>query len=339
MAMNERARFSEHDIRPETLVAEQQRRVARDREKMLSGRASFVRVACPACAADAPVAAFDKDGFHYDRCSTCGTVYTNPRPTPAQLTAYYTTSENYAYWNEVIFPASESVRRERIFRPRVDRLLASCARHGVATGTLLEIGAGFGTFCEELRATGRFGRVVALERTPPLAATCRERGVEVVETPVEAATPTLLADVVVSFEVIEHSFAPHEFIAAAARWLAPGGLLLLTCPNVRGFDIEVLGALSPAIDFEHLNYFHPASLGHLLEAQGLSVIEHDTPGALDADIVRNRVLAGEAPLDDPFLRRVLIEDWERLGGPFQRFLSDHGLSSHMWIMAKKRAGA
>ena len=36
-----------------------------------------------------------------------------------------------------------------------------------------------------------------------------------------------------------------------------------------------------------------------------------------------------------FLRRLLLDDWERLGGPFQEFLAEHGLSSHMWLMARK----
>ena len=43
---------------------------------------------------------------------------------------------------------------------------------------------------------------------------------------------------------------------------------MLTCPNVRGFDIEMLGERSATVDAEHLNYFHPASLGALLERCG-----------------------------------------------------------------------
>jgi len=38
--------------------------------------------------------------------------------------------------------------------------------------------------------------------------------------------------------------------------------------------------------------------------------------------------------NQPFLRRLLIEEWERLGNPFQQFLASHGLSSHMWQVAR-----
>ena len=35
------------------------------------------------------------------------------------------------------------------------------------------------------------------------------------------------------------------------------------------------------------------------------------------------------------MRRVLIDEWETMGGPFQRFLAENGLSSHMWIAARR----
>ena len=134
--------------------------------------------------------------------------------------------------------------------------------------------------------------------------------------------------------MIEHLFDPKAFVRICFNQLRPGGLLVLTCPNVRGFDIDVLGALSPAID-EHLNYFHPASLSQLLETCGFLVLETQTPGQLDADIVHNRIVAGEFATSDRFLRRVLVDQWEQLGASFQTFLASNGLSSNMWIVARR----
>jgi hypothetical protein len=76
----------------------------------------------------------------------------------------------------------------------------------------------------------------------------------------------------------------------------------------------------------------------LLTACGFEVIERQTPGQLDAELVRKQVLAGQHSLEhEPFLRRVLIEEWERLGEKFQAFLSDNLLSSNMLLVAKKPA--
>jgi SAM-dependent methyltransferase/ribosomal protein S27E len=319
----------ETEIRPDALMAEQARRYAADVAWLLERRDRFVDVSCPACDQAAYALQWRKYELEYRRCAACGTVYVSPRPDPALLDEYYRSSSNYEYWSTVVFPASEDARRERIFRPRVERVLSY-----VQTGTLVDVGAGFGTFCEEAVRLGSFERVIALEPEPHLAQTCRDKGLEVIEAPVERASLEHGVDVVTSFEVIEHLFSPRTFVEQCARLLRPGGLLVLTCPNVCGFDVETLGTLSATVDAEHLNYFHPDSLSALLERCGFSVVEAVTPGRLDAELVRKRASTGEIELE-PFLQRVLIDEWERLGEPFQQFLAEHGLSSNMWLVARR----
>ena len=64
-----------------------------------------------------------------------------------------------------------------------------------------------------------------------------------------------------------------------------------------------------------------------------------TPGQLDAELVRSQILSGAYDVShQPFLKKVLIDEWDGLGGPFQQFLVDNGLSSNMWVIARKRAG-
>ena len=100
-----------------------------------------------------------------------------------------------------------------------------------------------------------------------------------IEAPVERAELDDGVDVVTSFEVLEHLFSPRAFLEQCAALLRPGGRLIVTCPNVRGFDVETLGEPSATVDAEHLNYLHPASLGALLERCGFEVEEAVTPGA------------------------------------------------------------
>jgi len=322
-------------------MAKQRIAALTDVGRLLSRCSEFVEVNCPACNANDHVPKFEKNGISYVDCNACGTFYVNPRPPSAVLEWFYRGSPNYAYWNEVIFPASEAARLERIFVPRVDRLLELCRKYAVATGAILEVGAGFGTFCGEVKRRNVFSRVVAVEPSPDLAQTCKERGLEVLELPVEQIQLDAQErfDVVASFEVIEHLFAPVDFVGHMVQLLKPGGILMLACPNGQGFDIETLGTVSSTVDHEHLNYFNPESLAGLLSHCGMEILESFTPGRLDAELVRNKILAGEFDVSDqPFLKKVLIDEWERLGLTFQEYLVQQGLSSNMWVVARRPRG-
>ena len=332
-------RLSEAELCPEDLLAEQEAAFARDIVRLHARAAEFVEVACPACESADSLDAFGKYGFAFRSCRRCRTIYMSPRPSPEVMGDYYANSENYAYWAKFIFPASEVARREKIHKPWLERVIGYCDRNGVTRGTLLEIGPGFGTFAEVATASGKFGRVVAVEPTPEMAAACRARGVEVIESRVEDIDSSEVGqvDIIVSFEVIEHLFRPADLPIQAARLLKPGGLLILSCPNGLGFDVAMLGPRSQAVDAEHVNLFNPESLAMLLAAAGFEVVESGTPGRLDAEIVRELALKeGRDSLPDPFMQRVLLDDWDTLGWPFQQFLAANGLSSHMWVAARLR---
>lgn len=330
--------LSEKELCPEDLLAEQEAAFARDIERLQARRDEFVAVPCPACQNTASEGAFSKFSFDFVRCVDCATLYMSPRPSVSVMSDYYANSENYAYWAEHIFPASEASRREKIHKPWLERVVSYCDRFDVRRNVLLEVGPGFGTFAEVATASGAFKEVVTVEPTPEMAAACRARGVRVIEKRIEDVEGELpKVDVLVSFEVIEHLFDPATFVARCARLLSPGGLLVLSCPNGAGFDIATLGPRALAVDAEHVNLFNPQSLSRLLEASEFDVLEATTPGRLDAELVRDAALAGDVDLsDEPFLKRVLLDEWDRLGWPFQQFLAENGLSSHMWIAARRR---
>lgn len=326
------------DIRPAELRQLQEQAYARDLERLRKRLPEFVHVPCPACGADAPQPAFEKYGFSFQRCPTCRTLYMSPRPTPEVMAGYYGNSENYRFWAEHIFPTSEANRREKIHRPMLDYLVRACERYGVERGELVEVGPGFGTFAALATESHLFRGVHAVERTPEMAKACRERGVRVIEKAIEDLRPGDLpaADVLVSFEVIEHLFDPASFLRGVAALLRPGGLLLLTCPNGEGFDTAVLGAQSGQVDSEHVNLFNPDSLSSLLGRMRFEVLEKQTPGRLDAQLVRDAALEGKLDLaGDPFLKRVLLDEWDRLGDAFQAFLAANGLSGHLRVLATR----
>lgn len=329
-------RLTEAELCPLELLADQEAAFQRDIDRMLSRSSEFVVVSCPACASARSDEAFGKFGFHFQKCKSCGTLFMNPRPSEAVLADYYANSENYQIWAEQIFPASEESRKQKLCVPWLNRIVEYCDTFQVSRDVLVEIGPGFGTFAQVATESGSFGEVLAIEPTPELAQACSARGVNVVRSRVEDIEESAMpqASVVVAFEVIEHLFEPAKFLSSAHSLLDDKGLLILSCPNGMGFDISVLGPNSLAVDAEHVNLFNPESLSTLLTTCGFEILEVSTPGRLDAEFVRDAALR-EAVQLDPFLERVLISDWDKLGWPFQQFLANHGLSSHMWTVARK----
>lgn len=338
MLFKDSTKFTEEDIRPSRFDEDHEKVILQDVEMLLNKRHEFVHVSCPACNSDRFVHRFVKREFNYVECNRCQTLFVNPRPSSEILDWFYRESKNYAFWNRHIFPTTEQSRREKIILPRVKRTVDLCRKYNVKMDSILEVGAGFGTFCIEIRAEKLFEHVIGVEPTPDLAESCRRKGIEIIELPLEKIEfpDNALFDVVVSFEVIEHLFSPREFFSHIFRLLKPGGIVILSCPNGRGFEVETLGPLSDTIDHEHLNYFNPNSISMLLDSCGFKVLEVFTPGVLDAELVRKKAIDKTFDLSQsPFLQQVLIKDWGKLGALFQKFLSDYSFSSNMWAVAQK----
>ncbi|NBU58730.1 MAG: class I SAM-dependent methyltransferase [Betaproteobacteria bacterium] len=332
--------LSVSSIRSDDFKEAQREAYARDVARLLLHSHDFVEVDCPACRSKRRISAFSKYACQFVNCLDCQTIYMSPRPTPALMDDYYSNSENYRIWKEHIFPASEPARRDHIARPNLDRVIAACQAAGLALPHLVEIGPGFGTFSQLAQQSGFFGSVEVIERNPDMASECLARGLKVHQMALEDFTADHAGrfDVAVCYEVIEHIFDASLFLQTLRSLLRPGGLFILTCPNGLGYDTQMLGPLSPAVDTEHVNLFNPHAMRVLLQSNGFERVNCETPGRLDADIVRRAVLAGETQLDATSLdHHVLVANFATLGAAFQQFIASHGLSGNMHACATRTA--
>jgi len=329
--------MTEEEMRPERYIREKQEIHKNCTDELLTRKESFVFVPCPACARHEFSPAFAKGGFSFVTCAYCATIYVNPRPTFQMLMEYQAASHEAArIWVEKIYPISEPVRREHIFKPRAMKVVDLVKKYHCGTTRIVDVGAGFGTFGEEIANLRFFEEVILVESGALCAENCRRKGLTVIEAPIEEVEIDQV-DILTNFELIEHLFDPKEFILSCRRNLTRNGLLIISTPNAKGFDMRTLGRLSGTYQAPlHINYFHTGSLGLLLENCGFETVEVLTPGVLDAELVRKKVLSNEFSVEDnPFLRSVLIDNWEELGGHFQNFLAVNNLSSHMWAVARR----
>jgi 2-polyprenyl-3-methyl-5-hydroxy-6-metoxy-1,4-benzoquinol methylase len=138
----------------------------------------------------------------------------------------------------------------------------------------------------------------------------------------------------VAIEVIEHIFNPKKFLKKCFENLQDDGLLMMTFPNYDGFDISILQEVSDSICHTHLNYFNQKSITLLLEDLGYKNIIVSTPGVLDVDLVRNKIIDNKFK-PNRFINNLCIEQPKETRKKFQNFLIENNMSSNMIIAVQK----
>ena len=334
----------EGDIRPADIFNEYLRLSAADAERFLASDQNLAARDCPGCAAGSAEFEFTKNGFDMVRCRACGSLYASAVSSEEQLRAFYRDSKSSDYWARVFFPAVAEARREKIFRPRVGHIAENVPRWAPQQTSpldrIIDVGAGAGLFLEEAKSAGLARRLGAVEPSPAMAEECRSRGIETFPgfAADAAGDPGWRdsADLVCCFEVIEHVADPLDFFRDLAALAKPRGLVLVTGLSGDGFDILTLGkdakAVSPP---HHLNFLSQAGVAALLQRAGLSLVEFQTPGKLDVDIVANTLAERPDAVTDPFIRKLVTDAPQATKDAFQNFLQQTKLSSHMWIVARR----
>ncbi len=328
--------MKEHEIRPADLFEKYLELSAADALAYFNS-SQREDIPCPACGDDITQPAFEKWEFGYVLCETCGSLYQSPRPPVEDFARFYQESPSSIYWAKTFFPAVAEVRRERLFRPKVKQIAQLCKNEAFFPDVLADIGAGYGLFLEEWRKSFPETKLIAVEPNPTLAEVCRSKNFDVAECFAErAAHLNGQVDLIVALEVIEHVHDLKRFCCALRDLLRQGGKILLTGLTVDGFDIQVLWEKSQSISPpHHINFVSIRGFEHLLTRAGFRRIRIFTPGKLDVDIVKNAatensdIFAGQR-----FISRLLGRS-EVVLQAFQKFLSEHQLSSHCWIWAER----
>ncbi len=325
--------MKEEDIRPKHIFDHFLQLAGQDVEKYFSD-APRRSINCPVCSCEGK-GIFNKKGFNYMECERCLTWYVSPRPDGASFSKYYRESESVKYWATTFYQATSEARRKHLWKPKVQRLLRQMRDMDVSGHRVLDIGGGYGIFAEEVQKKHDPG-VHVIEPSPALAQVCRGKGLPVIEAFLEDLDSSLLPQgpsVFVSFELFEHLHDPAVFLDCLARLMGPGDLFMFTTLSGTGLDIRVLGAESKAVSPpHHLNFFNPRSIRQLLGSRGYEVLDVQTPGLLDLDILWNQ----KDSVADAFWRAYLQQSTESDRETLQKVISNQGWSSHMLVWCRLR---
>lgn len=304
-----------------------------DIKSLAERKDEFRDTCCPACGLSDASLEYDLYNLNYLRCNSCATVYLSPCPPRELIMWYLETSKAVKYWREEMPESVRVSRKSKLYAARADFLLKQTRGCFGQSGILVDVGGGNGEFAEEMASRNIFEKIVVVEPQP---LTLSHPLIEVASISFEDFTLPIKADVVVAFEVLEHIVDPTIFLQKVHDLLADDGCFVLSTPNVNGFETSTLGRDSRAWWFDHVRLYNPESIKVLLERFGFEVLDIQTPGQLDVEILARAVEAGKIDLEGNPALKFIMAARDSVRTEFQTFLRSERLSSHMACVARIR---
>jgi 2-polyprenyl-3-methyl-5-hydroxy-6-metoxy-1,4-benzoquinol methylase len=324
--------MKENDIRPQDLFDELLRLNRLDIEKYFTDVES-APIVCPACGWRGEHT-FRKNGFDFDECRRCKTLYVSPRPKKEYFDAYYTDSESTKFWATTFYKSTEKNRREQLWKPKARLVREKIEQFAPESEEIVDIGGGYGIFIEEFSKISAIGHRI-IEPSEYLSDVCKEKGLNVIVDfleNLETGDFSKQKRVFVSFELFEHLHDPKKFLTTLYELMSDEDVFIFTTLSGMGVDIRTLwDAAKPVSPPMHLNFLNPKSIALLLGSVGLELLEVTTPGKLDLDIMNNN----KGQLRDRFWKDFLEYASEEEKDLMQKHLSANLLSSHMMVVCRK----
>ncbi|MEM0986251.1 MAG: class I SAM-dependent methyltransferase [Pseudomonadota bacterium] len=134
---------------------------------------------------------------------------------------------------------------------------------------VIDVGAGTGAFS----AYVQHGRYLGLETDAAVAGACRARGLDVHACSMaeyRARSDFEAADIVASFQVLEHVDRPGAFLADMAALVRPGGRVVIGVPDADSY-LPTLPDIVLNAPPHHVLWWREASLRAWMEKAGLTV--------------------------------------------------------------------
>lgn len=192
--------------------------------------------------------------YSYYKCNNCKCYFFNDTQFPVDVSEVYESLATERPLLSNSFIRSKSWERQKQI---IIKLL------GHAPDSILDIGCRTGDF---LMHFGPETHCCGVEISEQYAIIARQRGLEIINEPLENARFINQYEVVSCFAILEHLQNPIEFLTSVHNLVQPGGMLVIMIPSAQTIKARYSKLnwhmLSPP---EHLNFFSRSFLDNYLK--------------------------------------------------------------------------
>ena len=218
-------------------------------------------MSCPICKFKITYYFAKKDGYLYNRCPYCKTVFLHSFPSSEYLREYYSQQISY----------SNGLQNETAIRKRGRVILKKLGCLAPKVKTLCDVGSSYGFFLDEAQKNGY--EPIGIEPAKRFADYAkRDYHVFTFVGELKDYRKQKQFDIVTCIHVIEHVMNPKEFVSSLLKLVKPGGILYVETPNS---DSHLLYAEKGQYTFllppDHLWLFSKKSMRYLFPKNAESI--------------------------------------------------------------------
>ena len=209
-----------------------------------------------------------KKPFSIKKCSSCGFIFTNPRPSKEVISDYYISEDyiSHSAQKKSFFDSLYTIIRNKNIAYKLD--LISAAKKGKLS--IYDYGCGVGAFLNQASIKG--WDVKGFEPNEKAKDVAVESGIDIKSLNQILKHGNTQFDVITLWHVLEHIHDLDETIAKLISLLKDDGLLVVAVPIIDSWDAEKYKEKWAALDVpRHLYHFNKSSVKKLFAKFGMKI--------------------------------------------------------------------
>ena len=191
----------------------------------------FKKIVCPFCKDDNSKKIYDIDGFLYQKCLSCDSIYTNPHLREGVLDALYKDGA-YQKYQDSLVKKSSKLRKGVLEKRKFKQIKDLIDKKNIS---ILDVGCGGGTFLDICIENGCIA-----EGVDPSIESKSAQGAQVTQGNFNEIQFNKNFDVITFWGVLEHMLDPISALKKATDLLNNNGLIVFEVPSADCFMSEYL---------------------------------------------------------------------------------------------------